>query len=138
METWDKFDSDIKWVMMDLDNLIEACIKDKYPLYYKLIIYKIDGKTNNDIQKLLEEEFGIKHSTEYLSALWRKKIPKLIVEEAEKQWLTWHYTIEKKGYFKRCSKCGQIKLANTRFFSKNNTAKDGWYSVCKECRNKKK
>ena len=48
-----------------------------------------------------------------------------------------HYTEEERGKWKRCSKCGQIKLANNRFFSKNNTSKDGWYSICKECRNKK-
>ena len=28
-------------------------------------------------------EFGIKHSLEYISSLWRKKIPKLIASQAE-------------------------------------------------------
>jgi hypothetical protein len=138
MESWDKFDSDIKWVMMDLEHLIDSVIKNNYPLYYKLIIYKIDGKTNLEIQKLLEEEFNVKYSVEYLSALWRKKIPKLIVEEAEREWITWYYTIKEQGKWKRCSRCKKIKLANSRFFSKNSTAKDHFYSICKECRNKKK
>ena len=137
-ETWDKFESDIKWALIDLEDLIEKCLKDKYPLYYDLLIYKIDGKQNIEIQDLLYKKHGIKHSVEYISALWRNKIPKLICEQAEDDWLQWHFTEEERGKWKRCSRCGQIKLAHNRFFSKNKTSKDGWYSICKECRNKKK
>ena len=43
--------------MEDLDELIEKTLKDKYPLYYKLLIYKIDGLSNADIQELLNDEF---------------------------------------------------------------------------------
>lgn len=138
METWDKFDSDIHWVMEDLDTLIETSLKENYPLYYKLLIYKIDGKSNAEIQSLLREEFGTTHTEEYISALWRKKIPKLLAETAAQEWLKWHYTMEEYGKWKRCSRCGQIKLAHPYFFSKNSTGKDGWYSICKSCRNKKK
>jgi hypothetical protein len=42
------------------------------------MIYKIDGMQNIDIQQALQLEFGIKHSVEYISSLWRKKIPNLI------------------------------------------------------------
>ena len=79
----------------------------------------------------------IKHSVEYISSLWRNKIPKLIAEQAQKDWLEWYYTNKKKGYWKKCSRCGQIKLGHNKFFSKNKTSKDGWYSICKDCRNKK-
>ena len=136
-ESWDRFESDIRWMMEDLDNLIEETFKDKYPLYYDLIIYKIDGKSNAEIQTKLAVDHGVRHSVEYISALWRNKIPKMIAETAIKDWLIWHYTFEEKGQWKRCSRCGQIKLANNYFFSKNNTSKDGWYSICKECRNSK-
>ena len=78
-----------------------------------------------------------KHSVEYISSLWRKKIPKLIAEKEQKDYLIWYYLEVQKGKWKRCSRCGQIKLAHNKFFSKNNTSKDGWYSICKECRNKK-
>ena len=47
------------------------------------------------------------------------------------------YTEEEKGQWKRCSRCGEIKLAHNKFFSKNKTSKDGFYSICKKCRNKK-
>lgn len=136
-DSWTDFSGDAKWLIMDLEDLIEASLKEKHPLYYDLIIYKIDGKQNVEIQELLYETHGIKHSVEYISSLWRNKIPKLIAEEAANQWLYWHYTSEEKGKWKKCSRCGQIKLAHNHFFSKNKTSKDGYYSICKCCRNKK-
>ena len=136
-DCWDKFNSDIKWLMEDLDNLVELTLRDKYPYYYDLLIYKIDGLPNNEIQSLLEKKHGILHTVEYISSLWRNKIPKMIARTAEDEWLNWYYTEKKCGKWKRCSKCGQIKLAHNHFFSKNNTSKDGFYSICKDCRNKK-
>ena len=138
MECYEKFDSDMRWLIMDLEDLIDKTLKDKYPLYYDLLIYKIDGKQNIEIQELLQIKYGIKHSVEYISSLWRNKIPKLLCDQAEKDYLEWYYTTVEKGVWKKCSRCGQIKLANNKFFSKNKASKDGCYSICKECRNKKK
>lgn len=137
-DSWGNFYGDSYFLMEDLDALIEQTLKEKYPLYYDLLIYKIDGKQNVEIQNLLNEKHGIKHSLEYISSLWRKKIPKLLAEQAQENYLNWYYTMKEKGKWKRCSRCGQIKLAHNRFFSKNKTSKDGLYSICKECRNKKK
>lgn len=133
-----KFYTDAYYMMEDLDALIENALKEKYPLYYSLLIYKIDGKQNIEIQTLLEKEHNIKHSVEYISSLWRNKIPKLIAEQAQKEYLNWYYTMREYGKWKRCSRCGQIKLAHNKFFSKNGTSKDGFYSICKSCRNTKK
>lgn len=137
-DSWSDCNKDAKWLIMDLENVVDNALKDKFPLYYDLVIYKIDGKQNQEIQELLEKKYQIKHSVEYISSLWRNKIPKLIAEQAQNDWLIWHYTQEEKGHWKKCSRCGQIKLAHNRFFSKNKTSKDGFYSICKCCRNKKK
>ena len=137
-DSWGKFWTDSYFLMEDLDALIEKTLKDDYPLYYDLLIYKIDGKQNIEIQTLLNEKHGIKHSVEYISSLWRNKIPKLLAEKAQEEYIVWYYTIKERGKWKRCSRCGQIKLADNRFFSKNKTSKDGFYSICKACRNKKK
>lgn len=137
-EAWDKFNSDIKWTMEDLDVLVDAALKDKHPYYYDLLIYKIDGKSNAEIRELLADKHGIEHTVEYISYLWRNKIPDLIVKEASQRWLEWHFTFEERGKWKKCSRCGQIKLAHPFFFSRNSTSKDHFYSICKECRNKKK
>lgn len=136
-DSWGCFKSDSYYMLFDLEDLVDNTFKDKYPMLYDLIIYKIDGKTNQQIQELLNRDYGIKHSFEYLSSLWRRKIPKMVSEEAKKEWLIWHYTTEVKGKWKRCSCCGKIKPAHNLFFSKNNTSKDGWYSICKDCRKEK-
>ena len=133
----DKFTSDIYYMMMALDEIATEALAD-YPLYEDIVIYKIDGLQNKDIQKKIQETYNITYSIEYISSLWRNKIPKLIAEAAQKRWLNWHYTEEEKGNWKKCSKCGQIKLAHPKFFSKNKSSKDGYYSICKDCRNKKK
>ena len=136
-ECWEKVQSDLKWMMEDFDGLVARALEENYPMYYDIVVYKIDGKQNTEIQELLYEDYGIKHSVEYISSLWRNKIPKVIAETAVNEYLVWYYTNEAKGKWKRCSRCGQIKLAHNNFFSKNSTSKDGFYSICKCCRNKK-
>ena len=135
--SYDRFDEDLYYLMKYFDQVAEEALKD-YPLYEKLVECKVDGLPNLQIQAILEEEFGIKHSIEYISSLWRKKIPKIIASTAEDQWLDEYYLNEEKGKYKKCSRCGAIKLAHNKYFSKNKTSSDNFYSICKVCRNKKK
>lgn len=130
------FNSDTWYFMHDFDACMQAALADE-PLYQKIVKYKIDGFQNIEIQEMLEKDFGVKHSLEYISALWRHKIPKLIASKAEDNYLDWYYLNVEKGKYKRCSRCGKIKLAHNKYFSKNKTSKDGFYSICKDCRNAK-
>jgi hypothetical protein len=132
-----KFHNDFHYMLKDFDKLIKETFAAA-PLYADLVQLKIAGRQNIEIQKELENKHGIKHSVEYISSLWRNKIPKMLAEKAKENYLLWYYTEVERGNWKKCSRCGQIKLAHNRFFSKNNTSKDGYYSICKECRNKKK
>ena len=131
------FHTDGFYLIYDLENLIDKSLKDKYPLYFKILVYKIDGKQNVEIQSLIEEEFDTRYSIQHISFLWRNKIPKLITEQAQNDYLQWYFTQKEKGKWKRCTRCNEIKLAHNAFFSKNNSSKDGFYSICKDCRNKK-
>lgn len=135
-ESWGEFERDLWFVMHDFDDVADAALKD-YPLYERIVEYKVDGLQNIEIQEKIQEEFGIKHSVEYISSLWRNKIPKLIASEAEDRLLDWYFLNEMKGKYKKCSRCGEIKLAHNKYFSKNKTSKDGFYSICKKCRNSK-
>lgn len=132
----EKLNSDLWCLMFDFDEISAIALADS-PIYKKIVIYKIDGIKNVDIADKIQLEFGIKHTPEYISCLWRNKIPKMIASAAEDKWLEWYYTNKEKGAWKKCNRCGQIKLANNKYFSKNKTSKDNFYSICKCCRNKK-
>lgn len=136
-DSWGNFTNDSWYIMEDMDALIEKTLKKDYPLYYDLVICKIEGESNIDIQQILKEKHGITHSVEYLSSLWRNKIPKLLAEQAQEDYLVWYYTQKEQGQWKTCSRCGKTKLAHSRFFSKNKSSKDGFYSICKKCRSQK-
>ena len=135
-ESWGKFEGDLWYLMESFDKISTDALKE-YPLYEEIVKCKIDGLQNIEIQKILKEKYDTTHSLEYISSLWRKKIPNLIASKAEDVELSWYFLNTEKGKYKRCSRCGKIKLAHNKYFSKNKTSKDGWYSICKECRNKK-
>ena len=134
--SWGNFEDDLYFLMEDFDKISAKALAE-YPVLEKIVECKIDGKQNIEIQQILEKEFNKKHSLEYISSLWRNKIPQIIADEANEQLLDWHYLQVEKGKYKKCSRCGQIKLAHSKYFSKNKTSKDGWYSICKCCRSRK-
>ena len=135
-DSFDRFEGDLYYLMLAFDEIADKALKE-YPLYEKIVECKVDGLQNTQIQEILQMEFGIKHSLEYISSLWRKKIPKLIASQAEDEYLYWYYLNIEKGKYKKCSRCGQVKLAHNKYFSKNKTSRDGYYSICKKCRNSK-
>lgn len=135
-ESWGKFESDLWCIMIDFDALLDKALADNE--YFETIaILKIDGKTNAEIQETLRLKLGISPTPEYISTLWRNRIPKHIADYAAKDHLMWYWTNIRKAQWKKCSRCGEIKLASTLFFNKNKTSKDGFYSLCKECRSVK-
>lgn len=133
-----KIENDFYYLINDFQKLIQKTLCGDYAIYLDLIKLKFKEKTSKQIAEALLQKYGYTYSTEYISILWRKKIPKLLADKAKQDWIVWHYTFEEKGKWKKCSKCQQVKLAHPYFFTKNKTSKDGWYSICKCCRNQKK
>ena len=140
LETAGKYWDDFFYLMEDFDTISKRALEQREPFLWDLMQLKLQGKSNIEIQAALESKHGVRHSVEYLSSLWCKKIPKLIAEREKLDFLVYYYTSVKpeEAKWKKCSKCGQTKLAHNKFFSKNNTSKSGFYSICKECRNSKK
>lgn len=135
-DSYDDFNGDMWYLIESFEKICDRALAN-YPIYMRIVELKIDKKQNIEIQQILQDEFKMTYSVEYISSLWRNKIPKVIAQEAKDDFIRWKWRLEKLP-MKKCSKCGQIKPAHNNFFSKNKTSKDGWYSICKECRNKKK
>ncbi len=131
-DSYDRFEGDTWYLIQAFENLTDTTLRDQ-PILQRILEYKIDGKQNSEIQALLKEEFDTSYTPEYLSAVWCKKIPKLIAEEAQKDYVIWQTRIRNLPT-KKCTKCGQNKPKHPLFFSKSNTSKDFYYSICKECR----
>ena len=132
--------SDLRWLLVDLENLVDKTLLGpdqssvKNEILYDLLIWKIDGLKNKDIVELMRAEHGIVHSEQYYSTLWRKHLPNLLSKQARKDWITWHFTQEEYGLWKKCTKCNKWKVANPLFFDHSKISKDGYYPQCKECR----
>lgn len=137
IETDAKYFNDFYYLIQDFDKLLEKSLREE-PIYKDIVNYKIANKTNAEIQQLLQEKHNKSYTVEYISNLWRNKIPKLIAQQAQIDYVIQHFTVTPGAYWKECSRCGELKPAHTFFYSKNNTAKDGWYACCKKCRNAKK
>lgn len=136
-EAYGRLNDDIWYLLFDFDNNYNEALKD-YPIYKKIAEMRINGYKCNEIQQELEKEFGISYSTSYISRIWCKKIPKLLLSVEEDKYLSYYYLNKEKGKYKRCNRCGQIKLAHNKYFSLNQDSGDGFYSICKECRNNRK
>lgn len=134
-DSYDQFDGDIWYLIQAFEDICDKALAD-FPVYMRIVELKIDKKQNVEIQQILQDEFGMTYSVEYISSLWRNKIPKVIAQEAKDDFIKWQWKL-KNLPMKKCSKCGQLKPANNNFFSKNKTSKDNFYSICKKCRNKK-
>ncbi len=133
-DSWDCFNGDTWYLINSFEQVCDKAL-EKYPVYQLIVEAKIDGLSNQDIQTKIYTTLGVKHTVEYISNLFRNKIPKLIAAAAEDEYIQWYYLNVEYGKYKKCSRCGQVKLAHSRYFSKNSTSRDGFYSICKDCRN---
>ena len=131
-ESYEELEGDMHWMLIDLENTAERALANE-PILYSLLVWKIDGLSNDEIQEKMYTEYGITHSSQYFSSIWRNRIPKMIAEQAQKDYVIWYYTNIEYGSWKKCGKCGKTKLAHPLFFSRNNS-RDSFYSICKECR----
>lgn len=123
--------SDLGCILYDLKNLIDRTEftdrqKEVLDLWMQDIPISGDhSKGNRNIAK----ELGISQQS-VTKALNRAtdRICKTYIEQYE----DWYYLNVEKGTYKKCSKCGEIKLIQR--FDKNGSK--GYKSVCKECRKK--
>jgi len=138
-DSWEALDSDMRWMLIDLEDLVTRTLLPDFEMLYDLIVWRVDGLRGSEIVRRVERDYGVTHSEQYFSTLLNKTIPKMVAEQAQKEWLVRHYLYEdpEHGHWKICRCCGKVKLAHPFFFHRN-TGKDGFYSKCKECRSIRK
>ena len=90
---------------------------------------KMAGKTNEEINKELGDQ---KVAVNYISSIYRKKLP-LLFSEAARRHREEAENIFFKENFKTCKKCGKTYLRSPDFFVRNRKSSDGLVGVCKEC-----
>lgn len=97
-----------------------------------ILAYKKNKIQNEIIREKLQKEFGLTHSANYISTIWKQKICKEIADAAQ---LHYDYYLNRNKQFvwKKCNQCGKIKLKDTREFMRKSRSSDGLASRCKEC-----
>jgi len=128
--------ADLWYIYMDFAALLDRALIGR-PIYRKIANLKIEGLSNEEVQVRLRTEDNVGYTKEYISTLWRSKLPIIIADTARKEYTEWLLTYKVKAKVKQCTCCGEIKLATTDCFSKDKSKKDGLYTICKECRKKK-
>lgn len=119
--------TDLGCLIYDLNKIIEECNLSDVDLKI-LKLYREEDSTQETIAKRL----GIKQ--QYVSATLNKICNK-IIKKFEEIYEDWYYLNICKGKYKKCSKCGEIKLVNKRYFYKHPNTKDGFEQNCKQCKN---
>jgi hypothetical protein len=61
IETKGRYWDDFLYLINDFEELMHRALDD-YPAYFDLARMKMNGATNNDIQKMLRDKYGISHS----------------------------------------------------------------------------
>ena len=111
---------DLSCILVDLDNLINNVEFTKRQ--YEVLELWRNGLTIENISK----ELHVKEST--VSITLDRAIDS-IIKQYEKEYEEWYYLNIRKGTYKKCSKCGEVKLISQ--FSKNGNRLRG---NCKDCK----
>ena len=67
------------YLIQDFEDLVTRALRN-WPIYERIVELKIDKVPNTQIREILEKEFDNTYSLEYISSLWRNKIPKTIAQ----------------------------------------------------------
>lgn len=112
---------DLSCILVDLDNLI-----NKIDFTYEQLKL-LEGWRNGVNLDIIGKELNVNKG-----ALEKRldTIINMIIKQYEEDYENWYYLNIRKGHYKRCNRCGEIKLTNQ--FDKN--GKKGLKSICKKCR----
>lgn len=105
---------------------------DLSPEHAEILRLKIQKQPNSFIAKSLRENFGKTHTDNYISTIFKKNVCGAI-SDAAKLHLSTYLAREDRSKFKKCKKCGEVKLRDTRNFVRKARSSDGFSNCCKVC-----
>lgn len=132
-ELEDDLESDLKWVLMDLEAAVRRTFADD-PFLMEVLRMKVLGYPNREVVDRMRDMFGEVHTEQWYSSTWTHRIPEMIADCEARRWLARNWK-KLGGAMKRCSRCGLVKPAHPAFFNRN-TSPDGFYTICRKCRSK--
>lgn len=101
------------------------------PLHKDILDWKVEKKSNSEIQSLVKEKYHHTYQVNYISTLYRKVFD-TIAETA-----AFHKTVCENLFFpeefKKCKDCGRSLLLTNRDWVKRARSKDGFSPRCKHC-----
>lgn len=116
---------DLSCILVDLDNLIRK-------INFSERQYEILNMWRNGLETgVIAKNLNVKPQT-VTGGL--NSIVDLIIKQYEEDYENWYYLNIRKGQYKKCSKCGEVKLI--RQFNKDKYKSDGLQSYCKICNKK--
>ena len=130
--TYDKVDSDIRYILDTLDEIIEDAPLNKHFRY--ILIRRIDGATYDVIAHELQEQLGLKFSPAYISSVFTSRIPQILSTYYADSYEEWYYTHREKGDYKKCTRCGTNWLRDAKYYRRDSKSNDGLSTICKVCR----
>lgn len=103
----------------------------------RILHLKINKVSNQTICDILNKEFNVTHSANYISTIYKQKICKKIADAAILHY-DYYLNREVATAWKKCSKCGKYKLRDTREYMRRKRSSDGLSSCCKQCDKEKR
>lgn len=101
------------------------------PLHKDILDWKVEKKSNSEIQSLIKEKYHHTYQVNYISTLYRKVFD-TIAETA-----AFHKTVCENLFFpeefKKCKDCGRSLLLTNRDWVRRARSKDGFSPRCKHC-----
>ena len=122
--------SNMRYLLDSLDEIIESC--DFRDFEKDIIIMRIDRLPLQEISDSLKLKYGLDYEPSYISNIFKNRICKKIALKNSLDFEDWFYFQRAVGTYKQCSKCGQVKLANERYFKYDITNKR-YKSRCRRC-----
>ncbi len=134
-ESYNDNNADMKYILFLLEYLIDNTgLSDREK---DIVLWIIDEFNYEIISEKLKEKYNIDWYGDTVSRTFDSICSK-IADFYEKDYEDWFYTFVARGVYKTCSKCGEVKLANERYFGKDERNNDKLKSICKECDRKSK